>query len=179
MYIHRHEPTNILYKSTDSHSRMYACTLTYFIIVINDKRVGITYAKRLRTRCIHNHILKNTHTCLVRSRSNSFSLSLVRSVSISSQSSNIDLTIPSHFETSSVFYVRSMRTVLKRIVQVPILLKKRQKKQQQIVCILYLWTHFFLSFSISLCPVWKVLKSRKKRKRRRRKIKCNRKCILK
>lgn len=154
---------------------------TYLFYHCNKRQESRNHVRKTLAHTVYTqpHTQKYSHMSCTLSFKLILSLSLVRSVSISSQSSNIDLTIPSHFETSSVFYVRSMRTVLKKIVRVPILLKKRQKKQQQIVCILYLWTHFFLSFSISLCPVWKVLKSRKKRKRRRRKIKCNRKCILK
>lgn len=140
-------------------------TLTDFIIVNkSDERVGITYAKRMRTRNIriYSSTYTSTHMCgvcvCVCSRSDSLCVcvSLTRSpvhsfgLKFSSQSSNIDLTIPSHFKTSSVFYVRSMRTVLKLFKFQFLLTKRRKKNTNQIVCIsIYLWTHLFsLLFSL-------------------------------
>lgn len=95
---------------TNSHSRarllFYHCnTKTH---THKTKRVGITYAKRMRT--VHTYTRFNLVFSLTPSL---FPLhALVRS-HFTSQSNNIDLTIPSHFEMSSVFYVRSMRNVLK------------------------------------------------------------------
>lgn len=127
---------------------------------------------------IHTHTNTHTHMCCWCSRSDFFShslsISFVRS-QFSSQSSNIDLTIPSHFKTSSVFYVRSMRTVLNKIfVQVPTFfsLKKRQQKNSNKLCVYYYYCticgrifftlFFFLSVSLDHLESFTKEKRRKK-----------------
>lgn len=146
---------------------MHIHLLTFIVVIKRRERLGITYANRMHK---HQHTYKQllAHMCAAVC-SLVHTLSLIRSVStFSSQSSNIDLTIPSHFETSSVFYVRSMRTVLK-LFKFQFLLKKRQTKIKLCVCVyifVCLWTHFSLRSFFYLClTVWKVSKIKRNKKR--------------
>lgn len=146
-------------EAPSSHSRIRSYSSLYYRRKSRN-HVRKTHAHHTYTLpYMHAHTRTHTRTAAqsMVSFNLSFSLCRSRSVSVSSQSSNIDLTIPSHFKMSSVFYVRSMRTVLK-LFKFRFNWRRRDKKQKKkIVCVLnILWTQFFFIYFLSLLFISKV-----------------------